>query len=69
MLGGIRNGWAKRGVYEWFEHGALVSLMFVISLITLFAFCVTITQLFADAGGAARLLWTGWFCRTPSVQF
>jgi hypothetical protein len=56
MLGGIRNGRAKRGLYEWFEHGALVSLMFVISLITLFAFCVTITQLSADAGGSARLL-------------
>jgi uncharacterized membrane protein (DUF373 family) len=34
----------------WFEHVALVSLMFVISLITLFTFCVTIVQLFADAG-------------------
>jgi hypothetical protein len=34
---------------EWFEHVALVSLMFVISLITLFTFCATIVQLFADA--------------------
>ena len=50
MLGDIRDGWAKRGLYEWFEHVGLVSLMFVISLVTLFAFCVTITQLFADAG-------------------
>jgi uncharacterized membrane protein (DUF373 family) len=48
MLGNIRNGWAKRSLYEWFEHFALVSLMFVIALIALFAFCVTIGQLFAD---------------------
>jgi uncharacterized membrane protein (DUF373 family) len=50
MLGNIRNGWAKRSLYEWFEHFALVSLMFVIALITLIAFCVTIAQLFADLG-------------------
>ena len=50
MLGDIHDGWAKRGLYEWFEHVGLVSLMFVISLVMLFAFCVTITQLFADVG-------------------
>jgi uncharacterized membrane protein (DUF373 family) len=50
MFGDIRNGWTKRGLYEWFEHLALVSLMFVIALITLFAFCVTIAQLLSDAG-------------------
>ena len=50
MLGDIRQGWAKRSLYEWFEHIALVSLMFVIALITLFAFCATIAQLFADLG-------------------
>jgi uncharacterized membrane protein (DUF373 family) len=48
MLDNIRNGWAKRSLYEWFEHFALVSLMFVIALIALFVFCVTIGQLFAD---------------------
>jgi hypothetical protein len=37
VLGGIRNGWAKRDHYEWFEHLALVGLMFVLSLISLFA--------------------------------
>jgi uncharacterized membrane protein (DUF373 family) len=50
MLGNIRNGWAKRSLYEWFEHFALVGLMFVIALITLFAFYVTIAQLFAELG-------------------
>jgi hypothetical protein len=40
-LGGIGKG--KTRTYEWFEHVALVGLMFVISVITLFAFCVTIT--------------------------
>jgi hypothetical protein len=49
MLAGICNGWANRGLYELFERVALIGLMFVISLITVFAFCVTITQLFADA--------------------
>jgi hypothetical protein len=33
-----------------FERVALVGLMFAICLITVFALCVTVTQLFADAG-------------------
>ena len=49
MRAGIRNGRANRGLYELFERVALVGLMFVICLITVFALCVTITQLFADA--------------------
>ena len=56
MLGDIRNGWARHGLYEWFERVSLVSLMFLISLITLFAFCVTISQLFADAGLGANFM-------------
>ena len=56
MLGEIRNGWAKRSLYEWFEHFALVSLMFVIALITVFAFCVAIAQLWADAGLGANFM-------------
>jgi len=32
----------KTRTYDWFEHVVLVGLMFVISLITLFAVCVTI---------------------------
>jgi uncharacterized membrane protein (DUF373 family) len=49
MLDDIRKGWAKRGPYEWFEQVALGSLIFVIALITLFAFCTAIAQLYADA--------------------
>jgi uncharacterized membrane protein (DUF373 family) len=56
MLGDIWNGWAKRSVYEWFEHFVLVSLMVVIALIALFAFCVTIAQLLADVGHGATFL-------------
>ena len=52
MLGDIRHGWAKRSLYEWFEYFALVTLMFVIAGITLFAFCATIAQLFADLGAS-----------------
>ena len=67
MFGDICNEWAKRGLYEWFEYVALVRLTFVISLITLFVFCVTITRLFTDAG-SARLYGQGSFAGTPSVQ-
>ena len=40
------------GVFLAFEHFALVTLMFVIAGITLFAFCATIAQLFADLGAS-----------------
>jgi hypothetical protein len=68
ILGGIGNGWAKRGLYEWFEHSALVGLMFVISLISLFAFCVTIAQLFADAGFRRNFYGQGGFVGHLSIQ-
>lgn len=48
MLDAIRNKWAKGGLYQWFERVALGTLIFVIALITLFAFGAAITQLVAD---------------------